>query len=237
MVGRDYARILTGRLAGHVAINKKQSALWVKATIIIVILAFVVTAIPVIFTGGGNAQQSAESAAGDVLARVASQYAPTISSFSAVLASEPTSYTALVAVGDTYFDWALAVRSEMGQTNVGGYDLPMWHSAIAHYERALAVDPGEPGVMTDLAISYYYGERLDDAIAMVEQVMAESPDFAPAYFNAGIFYRTIGDSAAALAALQRHVEMAPDAQTATTARNWIADLQAEGSSATETVTP
>lgn len=226
------------RKAGwNVAINKKQSALWVKATIIIVILAFVVTAIPVFFTGGGTAQQSAGSAAGDVLARVSTQYAPAISSISVALASEPTSYTALVAAGDTYFDWALAVRSELGQTNTAGYDLPMWHSAIAHYERALAVESGEPGVMTDLAISYYYGERIDDAITLIEQVMAESPDFAPAYFNAGIFYRTIGESERALAALERHVELAPEADTATTARNWIADLRAEGASATETPTP
>ena len=218
------------------AINKRQSSLWVKATIIFVVLAFVITAVPVFFMGGGQTQAPEATGTGAVLERIGQNYAPTVSQYQAMLQSEPASYTVLVATGDAYFDWAFQVRNELGQAGAG-LDLPMWNAAVTHYERALAVESGDPAVETDLAIAYFYSEQQARAIETIEAVIEESPDFAPAYFNAGIFYRADGQLDAALAAFEQHVEMAPEAETAETARNWADNLRTQGASTEETATP
>jgi tetratricopeptide (TPR) repeat protein len=61
----------------------------------------------------------------------------------------------------------------------------MWISAATAYERALAEQPGDPNVSVDLAIAYFYSGQTDRAIETAERVIAESPEFGPAYFNAG----------------------------------------------------
>ncbi len=218
------------------AINKRQSALWVKATIIFVILAFIVTAVPVFFMGGGQPQAPEATETGAVLERVAQNYAPTVNSYHVMLQSEPTSYTVLVATADAYFDWALQVRNELGQAGIG-FDLPMWNAAVAHYERALDVEPGDPNVATDLAVAYFYSEQRAQAIETIEAVIEGSPEFAPAYYNAGIFYRAEGQPDAALAAFEQHIELAPESETAATARTWAENLRTQGASAEETPTP
>lgn len=218
------------------AINKKQSALWVKATIIFVVLAFVVTALPAIFLGGQPGQTSTATETGAILERIAGEHLPAINSYTAMLESDPASYTVLAATGDTYFDWAFQIRTELGPSNPG-QDLPMWNSAIAYYERALDLEGEDPNVRTDLAIAYFYSGQGLRAIDTIEGVIDDDPEFAPAYFNAGIFYRAFDRPDDAIAAFERHIELAPDAQTATTARTWLDELIAQGGAVEATPTP
>lgn len=218
------------------AINKRQSSLWVKATIIFVVLAFVITAVPVFFMGDGQPQAPEATGTGAALERIAQNYAPTVTQYQTMLQSEPTSYTVLVATGDAYFDWAFQIRNEVGQAGIG-FDLPMWNAAASFYERALDVEPGDPGVATGLAISYFYSEQRELAIETIEAVIEESPEFAPAYFEAGIFYRADGRLDDALVAFETHITLAPETDTAATARTWADDLRAQGASAEETLTP
>jgi hypothetical protein len=90
-----------------VAINKKQSSLWVKIVLIFVVVAFVVSLVPALFLGNNAGTQDASGASetGAALERIANDHLPAVNSYTAVLASEPTSYTALVGLGNTYFDW------------------------------------------------------------------------------------------------------------------------------------
>ncbi|MBW6469269.1 MAG: tetratricopeptide repeat protein [Coriobacteriia bacterium] len=207
------------------AINKKQSSLWVKVVLIFVIIAFVATLVPALFMGGTGAQQPAGATeTGASLERIANDHLPAVNSYTAMLASEPTSYTALVGMGNTYFDWGFQIQQALGPNS--GHDVAYWVSATNAYERALAEQPGDPNVAVDMAIAYFYSGQASRAIEVTEQVMADSPEFAPAYFNAGIFYRAVGRTDDAAASFARYLEIEPDGQSASAAQSMLAEMQA-----------
>lgn len=219
------------------AINKKQSSIWVKAVLVFVAFAFVVSLIPALFLGNGAGNQDASGATetGAALERIANEHLPAVNSYTAALASEPTSYTAMVGLGNTYFDWGLQIQQTVGTTT--GNDLPMWLSAATLYDRALQIEPGDPNVATDFAVALFYSGQTQAAIQVIEKVQVDSPDFAPAYFNAGVIYRFAGQPDKAVANLERYLELEPEGNSASAAENLLAEIKAAPPSGEATTTP
>jgi len=218
-----------------VAINKKQASTWVKIVVVVVVIAFAGgSLLPVFFGAGRSAQQpvtDTETAA--TMERIASDHIPSIMGGIATLESEPESYTVLVNLGNTYYSWGAQLRDAFGPG--GGQDLPMWTSAGAYYERALSLQPGDPNVKTDLAVTYFYGGQTQRAIDLIEEVIAESPDFAPAHFNAGIFYRASGQFDDAVAILERYLELEPEGPNTAAARQILSDIDSAPPAVEDTI--
>lgn len=193
------------------AINKKKTPPIIKAGIILIAVVLVAAfTVPFISPGTFSSQGTGGSTAEGQLDAIAANYAGSIAAFEGQLASEPTSYTPLVNMGNTYFDWALDVQQ--AQQGAGAADRPLWISATVYYERALAQQPGDPAVTTDLAIAYYYSGDTLKAIETVEPAMENNPEFASAFFNAGIFYRDAGRLEEAAGAMTRYLELDPQGQ-------------------------
>jgi len=193
-----------------VAINKKKSSPVVKIGIIVIsgmiVLAFLPwNSLAMLFSGGGNTT----SGTSGQLDAIAAEFTNTVTALEQSLASDESSYTVLVNLGNTYFDWGIKVQ----QTNIAGADKPMWVSATVYYDRALEVQPGDPNVTTDAAIAHYYAGEPNKAIVLIEPIMQSAPTFAPAFFNAAIFYDTTGDAAKAAAAANTYLELDPDGQS------------------------
>ena len=192
------------------ALDKKKSSLLTRIGIGIIAGMLVLAFVPwdsIGLSGSSNSDGSVDT--GGQLEAIAAQYAATISGNDQMLASDPTSYTVLVTQGNTYFDWAIAVQQSDAQNLE---DRPMWTSAVVFYDRALEVRPGDPSVATDLAISKYYSGDTAGAIVVVEEVMVSGPDFAPGFFNAGVFYNSAGMTQEAAAAMTRYLELDPQGQ-------------------------
>jgi tetratricopeptide (TPR) repeat protein len=194
-----------------VALNKKQTSLFTKIFIGAVVLMLVIALAGPGLTGlfGGGDQTSQQSEGDAAMEQIAAQYAPTAQGYTQILASDPTSYTALVVLGNTYSDWA----AEVGQVSPqSGADFPIRAAAINYYERAMALDSSESGVGIDLAIAYFYSGDASQAIGVAEGVIAQDDTFVPAYFNIAIFYDSIGQREAAVAAATRYKELDPNAE-------------------------
>lgn len=205
------------------AISKKQSSVWVKVVLVVVIVAFVGTLVPAAFLGGQGDTGGGATSTGATLERIAQTHLPTVRSNTAVLASDPTSYTALVNLGNAYYDWGLQLQQEFGA--VSGHDLPMWISAANAYEQAIAVRPGDPSVATDMAVALFYAGQTARSVEVIEQVIAESPEFAPVFFNGGFIYRSVGETAKAVTALERYLELEPEGDFVSAAQSILAELQ------------
>ena len=91
-----------------------------------------------------------------------------IASLESQAASRPNDKAALIALGNAYFD----------------ADRPA--EAASVYERALALDPANADVWTDLGIMYRALGRYDDALKAFDKALAAVPDHANAQFNAGV---------------------------------------------------
>ena len=91
-----------------------------------------------------------------------------IASLESQAASRPNDKAALIALGNAYFD----------------ADRPA--EAASVYERALALDPANADVWTDLGIMYRALGRYGDAVKAFERALAEVPGHVNAQFNAGV---------------------------------------------------
>lgn len=198
------------------ALNKSQTSLGVKVILIVLIVAFVASFIP--FVSGAFTGNNSGTATNGTTDSIDQQFQPTVASLTSVLQSDPESYTVLVSLGNSYFDWA-AQKQQASQTSTSaaGADQPLWVAAKDAYRRALAVKTGEAPVMVDYAITAFYTGETNEAIKAAEAVVKTNPEFAPAHFNLGLFYKALGQNAKAITAFQTYLKLDPQGQQGDTA--------------------
>lgn len=100
-----------------------------------------------------------------------------------------------------------------------------WPSAIAEFERILALAPGEPQGSTahyDLSIAYAGVGRYDDAAAQLRAAIALDPGFLAAMSNLIAIDARRGDLTEARAVADRFAALAPDSARALYSQGLIA---------------
>lgn len=102
------------------------------------------------------------------------------------------------------------------------FDLEQPDRAVEYYHRYLKQKPDDLEVQTDLGTMYLSARKTDEAIKQYESVLKVNPSFFQAQFNMAIAYRTMGDSAKTVAALEKSRALAPDDKTRTQVDQLIA---------------
>jgi tetratricopeptide (TPR) repeat protein len=220
-----------------VAINKAKTSVWMKGFIIFLIVAFVATigaaSIPSIFqlftqpVTTGTAQTTTPL----TVEQIGAQFQPGITALTAAAASDPTSYTAHVNLGNAYFDWGQALSTPAaGASEVSTAALaaaaPLWTSSRDAYAKAVKIKAGDPAVETDLAIVTFYSGETSSAILIAETVAKSKPDFSQVWLNLGVFYANSGQTDKSIAAFERYVTLDPKGQNVSFAQEQIKALKA-----------
>ncbi|WP_204139999.1 tetratricopeptide repeat protein [Halomicronema sp. CCY15110] len=115
------------------------------------------------------------------------------------LAAQPTDASTLY---ELHYHLGLAYR-----------DARLTAIAIDHYQKALAQDvPAmlKVGALINLGSLYQTAKNDKGAIAVYEQAIAATPDFALPYFNLGIARRSLGDLPGAVAAYEQAIARDPN---------------------------
>jgi cytochrome c-type biogenesis protein CcmH/NrfG len=107
------------------------------------------------------------------------------------------------------------------------FDAERFTEAIRWYEQAVALDPKNVDISTDLGVSYYYTDQPDRAVAQLEKSLAVDPAHTKTLLNLGIV-RAFGkqDLAGAAAAWQKVIELAPDSPEGRTAKQALDNMRA-----------
>lgn len=107
------------------------------------------------------------------------------------------------------------------------FDAERYQDAITWYEAALALNPKDPNVSTDLAVSYYYTDQADRSIAQFEHSLTVDPKHVKTYLNMGIV-RAFGkqDLKGAAAAWEEVLKIAPGSDEARAAQRALDNLNA-----------
>jgi cytochrome c-type biogenesis protein CcmH/NrfG len=193
-----------------VAIDKSHTKPWVKAVLIFLIVAFVLSFVALSSSPWQAFKAPEQTTQAPTVDTIDAQYQPAVASITAMLQSDPESYTALVSLGNTYFDWAVKKQqASQNSTATMGADLPLWTGAKDAYARAVKVKGDESTVRVDYAITLFYTGDTVKAIAVAEDVMKDDPTFSPAWFNAGIFFQTTGATDKAIAAFEQYLKLDP----------------------------
>ena len=124
------------------------------------------------------------------------------------LQRDPRDLAALVDLANLYFDAAKYDR------------------AIPYYERALALDPGNPDTRTDYATALHGVHRDLEALQQLDTVLAKRPAFVEALFNEGVVANAVGRRSQAIDAFRRFLRAAPNDRRAADARTALGNLGA-----------
>lgn len=194
------------------AINKANSPVWVKVTLIVLIIAFALSFV-IVAANPFSAPTTDQTAATTTTSESDTQFQGTVAALTSQLQSEPESYTVLVSLGNAYFDWAAQKQQEsQTSTSAVGADLPLWSAAKDAYSRAAAINDTEPAVMTDFAITLFYTGDTTNAIKVAEAVLKIDPNFSPAHFNLAIFYQATGENDKAIASFEEYLKLDPNGE-------------------------
>ncbi len=117
------------------------------------------------------------------------------------------------------------VRAELANLYFDGERYP---DAIKWYEAALALEPKNPDVSTDLAVAYYYTNQVDRSLQQFERSLQADPNHTKTLLNLGMV-RAFGkqDLAGASEVWQQVVRLAPpDSPESRAARQALESLKA-----------
>jgi tetratricopeptide (TPR) repeat protein len=223
------------------ALNKAQTSLLAKIVIgvfgVILVIGLAGPSISALLASLGGGDSTTGTGDEGPVEAIAAQHQPVVDSWESVLASDPTSSSAMVGLGNTYFDWAADLQQS--EQVAPGLDRPYWNFAALYYDQAIGQGVDDPGVHVDAAIAEYYSGDAQSAADRAERAIEIAPDFAPAYFNGGIFYADLGRTQEALAAFGRYLEIDPDGQFGDPqyAQEQIAQLQQATPAPSEATTP
>ncbi|MBN2203642.1 MAG: hypothetical protein JW767_01325 [Thermoleophilia bacterium] len=138
---------------------------------VIVAVVAVAVVVAVALLSGGSEQPAADAGSGGMTSGGVTPVAVDLSG----------SYRELVQRAHDLYDQGDALI-QAGDFEQG---VEYFAAAAQVYEAAWAKEPGDPNVGTDWATSLFYSGDFDAAVAQVEVVLEESPDFQPAWFNLG----------------------------------------------------
>src|SRR5438046_2881996 len=96
----------------------------------------------------------------------------------------------------------------LGRYEFARYTQTGWNNAIRYYEEALRIDPLKPFFQMSLSFYQYWARQYDDAIAQARKTLAMDPNSAISHVLLGLSFLKKGDTAGAIAELQK--SKAPD---------------------------
>lgn len=156
-----------------VYVQKKSSMSWTIALILVSGLVSLILILAVVDmlknknTSGGAKQQNQQQSGDNEQA---------IQGYLNQLSQNPNDVNTLVQLGNLY------------------YDSSKWTQATEYYEKAVKIDPKNPGVLTDLGTAYWYSNQSDSkmankAIELYDRAVKVQPNFQNAILNKGIVLR------------------------------------------------
>jgi tetratricopeptide repeat protein len=105
------------------------------------------------------------------------------------------------------------------------FDAQKFDKADEYYRRALALDPTNPDVRTDDAVALHQTGHDIEALAGLDRVLKERPDFPTAVFNRGVVLQAVGRRSDATVAFKRYLKVVgPNAPRAADARAALEQL-------------
>lgn len=160
--------------------------------------------------------QAAPAAAGAPAASQAVPLDPTrVQALQTVAEKDPKNIESRVQLGNMFFD------------------AEQYPQAITWYEQAIALNPADANVSTDLGVAYYYTNQPDRALAQFEKSLAADPKHTKTLLNVGIV-RAFGknDLAGAAKAWEEVVAIAPDSPEGQAAKKGLEGVRNAGAGTT-----
>lgn len=108
------------------------------------------------------------------------------------------------------------------------YDHQDWSNAVRYYRQALAVQPANVNVRTDMGTAIWYGGDAWGAVKEYRTALSYEPDHDQTLFNLGIVqWQGLHDGRAALKTWQRLLRVHPEYADRQKVEQYMAQVRAE----------
>lgn len=179
--------------------NTSNMTFGMKVVIVIFAVILVLSLMLPFFSSCGTADtaQQASSDRSDTASMstasdVDATYSSKVQSYSAALDKDPEDLLALANMGNTYMEWGDTLQGVTDGTDAQESHIRDVYGAAVPYFSAYLERQDSDAVRVYLAASKFYSGDEQGAISDLEQFTAEDPDFSPAWYNLGVFYREQG---------------------------------------------
>jgi hypothetical protein len=164
------------------ALNKKQTPVWVKGVIIFVAVSFVIGFIPIVVAGIGGTSGSNSGKTSDPKSAtsIAAKHQPTIDALNAALQADPENVGNLTQLGHTYYEYA----AELSDAGLNDAAAPLWITAISLYDRVLAKEPANAIVLGNKAFASVYSNSTGAEAALEAFIATNEPSLTAQIENA-----------------------------------------------------
>jgi tetratricopeptide (TPR) repeat protein len=189
-----------------IMLDKERASIWIKVGAIVVASAFIITLMPAV-TGGDLGGFFDSIFKGSTGASEETEAQAQILKLKETVEANPKDVKSLVALGNLY------------------YDSGKYQSAITYYQKSIEINPKDYDVLTDMGASYNALNQPDKALELFNQVTAEKPDHAMAWFNLGVVYRGKDDKANMKFAWDRFLALQPTGELADQVREELKNQQ------------
>ncbi len=110
------------------------------------------------------------------------------------------------------------------------YDAQQFSQAVDYYSKALAIQPANVGVRTDMGTAYWYMGDADRALSEFTKSLSHSPNHPQTLFNMGIVkWQGKKDPQGAVAAWEQLLKNNPNYPEKSTVENYIAQAKQHAS--------
>lgn len=202
-------------------LDKRKSALWVKILAGVIAFTFIGGMVvffvsPFMGQSGSGTQQSAQLDQQEVA------YSDDARMYEAMVSRSSTDTTALVSLGNTYYDWGSYLAFQK-KDNRGAAE--KWMKAIEAYVKALKLDPTNVNVKTDLGALYLYLNNPLEAKKQWMEVLSQVPTAPQALYNMGLVSKVLGETTEAARYIEEYLRLYPSDTNAAQARKLLDELK------------
>ncbi len=205
--------------------DKKRAPLWIKIFAGVLAFSFILGTViwtVDIFLYGSAPQEPAQNNL--TITEEEAQFDTDARMYSNIVAQNTTDTTSWIGLGNTYYDWAVFLMQNKGDTKKIVEKLTEAEKA---YTKAIELDPTNNNTKVELAAVKFYLGKLQDAKDLLDEVLSKEPDHAAALFNAALVARDLGDFNSAIAYLERFIEKNPMDQNISSAKQLLSELKKE----------
>lgn len=138
-----------------------------------------------------------------------SQYSDYVADLESQLEEDPENTETLLAVARACSTWGSYVQMLAASDEESAHGDELLQRSIGYYDRYLELDNASDARAERAMCEYYLGD-IETAVADLEALMTDDPEYATGWYDLGLLYEAQGLTDDAVAAYQRAAELDPD---------------------------
>ena len=140
---------------------------------------------------------------------VDSNYAAVVDPLKAKLTENPKDLATLLSLGNNYMSWASEASGYAADDAASAHVNELYQQAIDYFDQYLKLNDSAV-VKANRAMCLLYSGDADAALAALQKLTEEAPDYGPAWANIGLIREYQGDQEAAKEAYQKAIDADPN---------------------------